>query len=365
MIYYIVIFFLFLFSFKSQIKTNLLEQRILTIITAIIIVLFGAFRVDVGADWPAYKRLFVYLKVEEFSDLFLYREEPLYILVNYLLKSIYDNFSFFIFVLFSVTFLLKFKIFNRFSPDVYLSTIIYFYTVFVIYDVNGLRQGIALTLTLLSVIYIYKNKFLPFLLLVITASFFHKSAIIFIPFYFISKFNFSVKRYYYIILITLILATPVREIFKMSSLYNSLMATEAFEHYSAYQNAENYQVDISVFSFAVFQRVFIIIVFLFYFNKVELFDKKLVRILRNGYVLGFVIFMLFSFSAEMAARLSFYYKSFEILMIPILVSSFDAVDKRIIYLVIFTMFAVIGLSRLLALPEGMLIPYQNLIYNWL
>lgn len=362
MIYYLIIIFLFLLSLKSNIKTNILEQRVFKIFTILLIIAFGGLRYEVGADWSAYKYLFETIKIEKFEDLFSFREEPLYIFLNYLIKNICDNYQFFIFVIFSITFLLKFKVINKFSPDIFLSFIIYFYTIFIIYDINGLRQGIALTFTLLSVIFILKRKIFPFLLLVLIASFFHKSAIIFFPFYYISQINFNKKTIIYFILLILIVTIPVREIFKMSSFYNSLMATQTFEHYSAYQNSDSYQVDISIFSFSVFQRLFIIGLFLFNFEKYKSVDNNLLILLRNGYIVGFVIFMLFSFSAEMAARLSFYYKVLEIFMIPIIVISFRKIDNKIIYLIIFTIFSIIGLSRLLALPEGYLLPYENIIF---
>ena len=76
----------------------------------------------------------------------------------------------------------------------------FFWTIFLyitigpfVFQLTGLRQAIAMALCAASLKFVKDKKFIPFLLLVLLASQFHISALIFLPFYFVARINPSIK----------------------------------------------------------------------------------------------------------------------------------------------------------------------------
>lgn len=62
--------------------------------------------------------------------------------------------------------------------------------------VQGIRQGIAMCICLFAVEYCKKKKFVPFLLVVLLATLFHASAIVFVAVYFFSSLHMNIRDYF-------------------------------------------------------------------------------------------------------------------------------------------------------------------------
>lgn len=359
MIYYFILLLLALFSFYFQFDPKKAEIKVLSIVSFLCILALGGLRYQVGKDWYQYENLFNI--TNNFSDLNNAREEKLFMLFLYMSKSIVNNYSFFIFSLFTFTFYLKYRTIIKYSPDIFLSLIIYFFTIFLVFDLNAIRQGIATSIVLISISAILNKKLRLFILLILIASFFHLSAIIFLPFYWIAKFNISKKIILILIGISLILAIPIRIIIENGVLADFLLKMKYFSQYSAYINNKILGRDVSLLSIAVFQRVFIFSLFYFYFDKLKV-REDLKILLINGYLAAILIFIFLSFSSELSFRISFYYKSLEILMIPIIVTSQNKISNKLILLLIFVLLSLFGTYRILDIPNGGLIPYHSILW---
>lgn len=64
-----------------------------------------------------------------------------------------------------------------------------FIALFLIYAFSSIRQDIALSATLISFKFIRERRLIPFLILIIAASTIHKSALLFLPYYWIANIN--------------------------------------------------------------------------------------------------------------------------------------------------------------------------------
>lgn len=73
------------------------------------------------------------------------------------------------------------------SPNVFLSFLLYLPYTFVLHDMIQIRAGVAIGLLLIAVRFISERKIVPYLLLVGVAVFFHYSAIVFLPLYFLPR----------------------------------------------------------------------------------------------------------------------------------------------------------------------------------
>ena len=74
-----------------------------------------------------------------------------------------------------------------------LSIFIYITFQFYIFAFSGLRQSIAYSIVWLSLIFVKQRKFIKFILMVLLASTFHKTAFIFLPIYFIANKKITLK----------------------------------------------------------------------------------------------------------------------------------------------------------------------------
>lgn len=359
MVYYLLVFLLSVFSLFEQFKPRKADISILKYIAFILILFIGGLRFEVGADWFAYEKLFN--SVNSFEDIFLVREEKLFIFFQYACKAIVNSYSFFVFFLFACAFYLKYNVFNKYSTDIFLSLIIYIYTLFLIYDLNGIRQGMAMAVVLTSIPLILNKRKYLFIVFITAACLFHTSAMIFFPFYWLSKIKVSQKNMLRITFLCLIISVIIQKLILNSSLFQYLLLMDSFSHYGSYIDNETLSKEIPILSIPVFQRILVFIIFILNYDKLKV-NEEFKRLLINGYFLAIIIFVFLSFNSEYAARLSFYYKSLEIFIIPIIVSSQRKSSHKIILWGLFVVLSVSGLYRLLQLPDGGLIPY-NFILN--
>lgn len=359
MTYYIIIIILGLISFKLNGNRKAINQKAFGFFCFACILAIGGLRNEVGADWASYKQL--YTSTNTFKDAFNAREEELFMFLLLGCKKIFNNFHFFIFVIFTLSFYLKYKVITKYSSDFFLSLIIYIYTLFMIYDLNGIRQGLAIAIVLLSITSIINRKFGIFIVHIIIAAFFHKTALIFLPLYWLSRIQISKQMSFLLLGFSIIFAVSIRTTVQNSSIIQTILSFDTFSHYSAYVENEHFSRSLSALGFGAIQRIFIFVLLLFNYEKIQIRDD-LKRLLLNGYFISILIFIFLSFNAEFAARLSFYYKGLEILIIPLVVSSQPKFSNRLILLIVFVSFSLLGAYRILEIPNGGLIPYNNLLW---
>ena len=333
------------------------------IIVLLVMVLFGGFRFNVGADWEPY--LIDYNSIYSWDDVLNSRLEKLFCISILFSNKVKFSYLVFVPVFFFFSFFFKYRIFKSLSPNFFLSVLIYFYTVFLIYDINGIRQGMSLALTLYSIKYIESRRVWIFLLFCLLAIGFHYSAFFFIPAYWLYNFKFDITKIKAIItiIVVIIVAIPIRIVVQgYTSSY--LEAEQMLSHYSAYMGSD-YNVGSSIITAGTIQRIAIFLIYVFSLGISKNRNSIFELFLSKAYFLGIIIFVFFSFSMEYAARLSFCYKIMETLMIPIAIQK---VSKRakVIILSVVLFFAVFSIYQSLHLPnQGYLLPYHNQIINFL
>ena len=107
-----------------------------------LLIALGGLRYEVGTDWESYLDLFnLVAQGESFSDL---REENGFLVMVKGAQFFLLSYPGFVFALFALSFSLKLYAIFKFRADVLVSLIVYFFSAFLIYDFNGLRQGLAL-----------------------------------------------------------------------------------------------------------------------------------------------------------------------------------------------------------------------------
>ena len=178
--------FVLLVSLSFFERYNILGSRYVPILCSMIfVIIFTSIRGDVGQDTSNY--LLMYLDIDNYKE---YLELGFY----YTAKTFSDfgfSFNFFLLItsIFSVT--LYYVAISKFIPRKYiiLSFMIIFCDLYLYFNISGFRQGIALSICLFASYFAYRGRYFTFIFLVMFATLFHKTAVLFLIVYPLLKFK--------------------------------------------------------------------------------------------------------------------------------------------------------------------------------
>ena len=186
--YYILLGVLAVLACLFQIGgKNRKKDLIFLLIVFVILATTSALRYSTGYDYSyAYAPGFEEVLNNPDISLFGHHYEPGYMLLEKIVAFFSSNYQM-IFVVTSVLIIGLFCInYAKYSSNVYLSVILFILLSEYYCSMNFIRQTIAGVIALFAIPFLKKKKFLPYLLIVLVASTFHKSALILIPFFFIN-----------------------------------------------------------------------------------------------------------------------------------------------------------------------------------
>jgi hypothetical protein len=156
------------------------------------------FQSGVPGDYDNYQNIFNYLKLENIS-LSSIRAEKGWIYLNQAF-GIIGSFPLLIFCISLVQYLILAKFVNLYTDNRFrfiAGLIFYFSLNMMLFQMKGLRQGLAVDLCVASMICLANNKFLWSALIAFIACFMHTSTLLFIPFiilYILIKDSFFLNR---------------------------------------------------------------------------------------------------------------------------------------------------------------------------
>ena len=173
-------------------KTNNLYY--IVIISTVLIVIAGFRHVTIGIDTLNYKNIFDSVNTNGFDKLLYQSTEIGYTLFQILIGKIFSDFQMLLIIsaIFYVS-VISYLIFC-YSKNPMISYLLFMFFDFYTFSFSGIRQTLAITFVLLAFIQIRNKKMFLFLLLVLIASTFHITALIFLPTYWLGKFNLSRKN---------------------------------------------------------------------------------------------------------------------------------------------------------------------------
>lgn len=157
--------------------------------------LVAAFRFEFGADYTSYYSFYNKFLLKKYEELtFL---EIGYRWLNILISSMKLDFNILLSVISFVNlyFFYRFMIFINIKRSFYwiiFFTYISLYNLY-FYHLSMIRQSIAIYIFLFSFQYIYKKEIKKYIIIILLATLFHKSAIILLPIYYINRINFKIK----------------------------------------------------------------------------------------------------------------------------------------------------------------------------
>lgn len=321
--------FLEIFSKDRHLKFFLFYYFVLFLI------LFAGLRdgTSVGTDSPAYYQFYLTKNPTV---------EVGYKIINDFFSSMSIDYNIFLLCL---NFVLLFNIskFIKLNSSYLLFPLFIYYSDFYFYfNFSGIRQATALSFTALSIFYIFNDKKLKASLLILIASLFHVTALVFFIAFFLPKEKIDIRKYFKF-LFFVGLAFLIGEYIINSVPYLS----GKFLYYTTLQEQADDIVN-SYFVGAV-RRLFVLIgVILIYRNFFN--DNKNIY-LYNIYLVGFLIYLLsYLISPEFGVRLGSYFTIVDCILIARYIQFSKSFTNKVVIFIFFTLIAIYKIYTYTQIP---------------
>lgn len=290
-------------SSNYDIKPKIKMPFICMIITLIFIT---GTRGDRGADYWPYVRFFIganrYINWNQISEAGI---EPSFIIISKVLGSLHLPFFILLLIFATISITLRGLFYYKYSPYPFFSLLFYYMPTYFIQDSGQIRHGASIAICLFSFQFIIQKNLLKYLLTVLVAYYFHKSAIVFLPAYWIANTYLSTLQAFLLILLS-ILISPLEPYALFGEIFNSLSADTLSDAYNSYEGLGEIN-----FSIGEFIKIFFLVI-IFYFDKSNLktANKYNYMQIRNLCITFFCIYYCCRQNDIFAARLPVVYLAF-------------------------------------------------------
>lgn len=358
LLYYFVIIITFLIVNCSEkirrSKYNKLS-KIIFWFAILIPLIISANRYGIGTDYFNYVSR--YYKITSENNIFLSIvnngiSEPGWIVLNYLVKYIFDDVKY-VFVLSSI-FILTFSftaIYKyRYRINISIATFIFMCTMYNL-SFNIIRQSLAMAIILFSIKYIEEKKPFKFLAIVFLAGSFHYSALIFIPLYWFFRTNKQnwgkVKRGILYLLFILL-------VFNFDTFFNFLvnLGGGVFSKYSAYELNDYSEIGFG----NIIIRLPIIIIILLNIKRLKKIDAFMGEI-TSLYFISLILFFL-AYMAPFIGRITMFFEMIQIFIVPAIIKAQNnTFAKYTLIIIILVYYILIFTNGIIIKNHGETIPY--------
>lgn len=320
LIYSLNIAFIVLMLIYSKIKKGITGIEISNTQSSVVFLLLSlisGFR-TVGTDLTLYNPYFETINLYSFKETWLDFEIGYYYL-NRIIASFTGNFQFVLLLTSIITIYLINKTLKDYSSS-YILSIFLFITLYLYFkSFNNIRQYLAIAITFYSLRYIIERKFWKYFFVVVSASLFHISSLILLPFYWVSRFNFSKITYLFFIIISIVLSLLANNIILSISIL--------FPKFSYYINYSQDGASVN--------SVILILSFIILF--IVLFKDKIIKNNENALIyINMVVFALFFnilvYGNFIFNRIAEYFYIYTLLIVPDCIKVLNKYLKIVFYI---------------------------------
>ncbi len=328
---------------------------------ALIILLFQALRWKTGTDWNPYLNEFLNVNSPHWIDEF----EPGYQFLNSIVRHLTDKYTVFLLVecglnLFFITFFLKKMPIN--NPCLGL---LYFFVL----AIFPIRFTLASNLILCSYIFILKRKIIPFCLLVISAYLIHRTAIAFLPMYFICQRNYSFRFLMIVYISSIILGLLAEYTFgnllQIASMMYGFTDSSVQGKMDAYVTGEipdRLKMTPIRYAISIINSTLFILIF-YYFKRTKFNNNYIYSLLFTLYVFGISFNRIFLQTIPDMARMTSFFTGGFIIMIIMIISSLKKSIQPIATIGVIGYLFLTYRSQIYGYYQDLFIPYYSIFEN--
>jgi hypothetical protein len=292
-------------------------------ISFILIFFFLAFRYDFGNDYMGYYQDFLdvnrYQSINYFDIAFHY--EPGWLL----LCRIFGKIGFFGLVIFLafINCAVYYRFITRYVPIKYYWLAVFIYVFdpgFMLIQASAMRQTVAICLFIFAIPYIYKKDIVRYSLCIVAGYFFHSSAIILLPIYFLGFFTRNITQKTAMIIVVLFLSLFLFGPYLQP--YINLFVSNNFDRYEAYHSSAVIGTGIGL----LYSSILFLLVLYF-----ERFQRHTTALIFKLAVIGFM-FIPLSFLLQIIGRIGMYFESATLVAYPVILRNINKQYLKIIFL---------------------------------
>lgn len=317
--------------------------------------LVGALRYGVGTDYTTYVAIYdqlsqlslpQYLSLQSLDveiGFYLLVQISSFLTGNYLLLFAISSF---LTVYFFYLGLKKYDIRQKASVYFLYLTIVF------PFSFNSVRQGIAISICFYAFSFIIERVPKKYLLWILAASVFHKSALFLLPFYFINRFVKKNKKgkYNFILVKSLLLAMGIYLV--LPYMYELLQTLSVFDKYSAYQTiiAEGN-------NYIFYLKIALLGIILLFYKRITAFNEINIYFL-IFFILDIVLSTL-GFASPFVKRIALYFSLFSPLLLFAIPDVFsDRLGKFISYALLLLYGVVYFYLAFYVMGQSDIMPYR-------
>lgn len=337
---YFAVFLPAYFEILINPKKRIGAKTIVLFLLALLFAILAGVRYGVGVDYFTYFQIFV--RTAEFSVEYFFTVqwlEPGFRLLVYLLNKAGSSpyFMFFFFSLMSLTFLVKGI--KKSSNLVFFSFFIFFCLFYTPYVFNVLRQGIVMSLFIYLLNDISERNFKKVIFFSLIGMSIHYSGVFIVLSYFLYDFRVSKKT-----TILLVFSGVLMFIINgyVSGFLIPLIPGYVGDKLLSYYSSRGESVDIISF----IQRLLIFIPFFGFYERLKSLKPEFLGFF-NMYLVGFLLYTLFSFESLFATRINMFFRILEVILVPYIVETHkNRVNRLVLFLLLGLWLTLVFLSQL-------------------
>ena len=357
MIPYFVIFFIcFNLAIFDISLNNKALKRLFLLFFGIIIVFFAGLRWETGTDWENYLAAFNNISNINFGES---GYELFYEILVRISSQFSGNFTFFLFLTAIIIYSSSYFILTKFSPYPIFSLLL-----LLSYSLNssgfGYRQDLAIAITLFSFYFISRSNFWLFFISVIVATFLHQSAIVFLPAYWVSKFNWNKKSIIIMLLISIGSYFLISKFQDIALLFSDSAAVKVL-NYSEMSPEEKLMGNgdsIVILVRGLLNRLLLLIPPLLIINKWINRDQNLIQVF-NLVLFSVFLFILLYPLGYVFLRFTRYYEIFHIILIPLSIS-FSSRKSKVLLITFYLAYCIFKFFFVITTDTGIYVPYKTI-----
>jgi hypothetical protein len=236
-----------------------------------------------------------------------YSEHGFYF-ITVILKSVFDNISFYFFVISCLTLIPLLKSICFYCVYPILGFYVYFARFLFARDMNQIRAALAIAVIIYALRYLIKNKPYNYTIIVIITIFIHHSMIVAIFFLFLYNKKISFRFCVFLLIMSMIIGIKIGDWVKPILLLTNVRT------FSRYIGTENLGINNPV----IYYQIFLCLI-LFYYEKRLSSIQQGYYVLRNAYLYSTVILILTCNLGEIGGRMATLFATCEIFIVPSLI----------------------------------------------
>lgn len=325
---YLIFYYLILTIAFFEVYRDRKSSKYFAIFFAVYLIFWATIKYNIGADYTTYLKIFFAINKDNLFDYHTLWEsddvEPSFILICKIVGDLGLEFHWVLFFYGFVSIGLKTYMYYNHSPYPFVSLMLYFMPLYFFEDMGQIRQGLSIAITFYSFIFILKRKLVYFLITIFIGYFFHKTAVIFLPAYWIAKLR--INTFWAIVAVIISVVIYPLKVYQLLDPIVSLSNIEGVKYgYESYARDNYYgrELDSSI-QHEITRILFLI--FLFSYDRIGIKNYPNYFFYRNLALMFHMLYYAFRGNAIFAVRLPGAYQPFALIMVAVIIY-----NSRILY----------------------------------